>query len=78
MNQKSRKAPNKNPNIQQTIMFGLVLGMRAKMSMTTKVMHGVQEGYAPKMKVLLRMRRKYRKIKITSSKRKLTYNMFSK
>ena len=62
-----QKVPNKNPSIQQIIMLGLVLEMKLKMKMTTKMMSGVQEGKALKMRVLLGMRRKCRKIKITSS-----------
>ena len=69
MKQKSRKAPNKNTSVLQTIMFGLVLGMKPKMRVTTKMKSGVQEGKALKMKVLLRMKKKCRKIRITSSKR---------
>ena len=64
MTQKSRKAPDKNPSIQQTIMFGLILGMKLKMRVRTKMTSG-----AP-----LRMRKKCRKIKITSSKRNFLHN----
>lgn len=73
MKQNSRKVPDKNPSIQQTIMFGLVLGMKPRMRVTTEMMSGAQEGKALKMKVLLRMRKKCRKIKITSSKSKFLY-----
>ena len=58
MKNKSRKVPNNNPSIQQTNMFGLGLRMKLKIKVTTKMMNGVQEGKALKMKVLLRMRKK--------------------
>ena len=81
MKQKNRNSPNKNPRILQTIMFGLVLGMKLKMRVTTNMMSGSQERKAMKMKVLRRMRKKCRKIKITSSKRNflhINYKRLSK
>ena len=44
-----QEPPNKNASIQRSIMFRLVLGMRPKIWVTTKMMNGVQEGKALKI-----------------------------